>query len=108
MDNTLENNTPLDLARRVDFSKDQINSLQVVNSANGSITVLALDKEVVIAEHKAHADVLVQVLEGAVVFKVEGTDHRLEAGQFIRMAPDTVHAVYAPECTKLLLTKINA
>ena len=51
---------------------------------------------------------LVQVLEGAVVFKVEGTDHRLEAGQFIRMAPDTVHAVYAPECTKLLLTKINA
>ena len=51
MDNTLENNTPLDLARRVDFSKDQINSLQVVNSANGSITVLALDKEVVIAEH---------------------------------------------------------
>ncbi|MDE6498904.1 MAG: cupin domain-containing protein [Muribaculaceae bacterium] len=108
MDSKLENNTPMDLARKVDYSKDQINSLQVVNNANGSITVLALDKEVVIAEHKAPDDVLVQVLEGAVVFKVEGTDHRLEAGQFIRMTPNTVHAVYAPECTKLLLTKINA
>ncbi|MDE6108660.1 MAG: cupin domain-containing protein [Muribaculaceae bacterium] len=108
MDNKIETNTPMDLARKVDYSKDQINSLQVVNSANGAVTVLALDREVVIAEHKAHAHVLVQVLEGAVVFKVEGTDHRLEAGQCILMEPDTVHAVYAPECTKLLLTKINA
>ncbi len=108
MDNKLEVNTPLDLARRVDYTKDQINSLQVVNNANGTVMLLALDKDVVIAEHKAHANVLVQVLEGAVVFKVDGTDHRLEAGQFIMFEPDKVHAVYAPECTKLLLTKINA
>ncbi|MBJ2184934.1 MAG: AraC family ligand binding domain-containing protein [Muribaculaceae bacterium] len=107
MNTGIEKNNQMNLLHKVDYEKNQVVTVEVVTAAGGEVRLLALDKEVVIADHSVKANVLIQVLEGVAVIKVEDRPHYVRAGQTMLLAPDTVHAVYAAECCKILLTKIN-
>lgn len=80
----------------------------ILRNSSGMIVLLAVDKGAEIATHSAHANVLVQILEGACDFTVDGETRRLNTGDFLTMDPDTPHSLNAPESFKALVTKINA
>lgn len=73
----------------------------------GAVVLLSFDRDARLEPHQAPGTVLIQVLEGHVVFTIDGTDHSMHGGDVLAMEPATVHAVHAVEPTRLLLTKFN-
>lgn len=107
MNTELEIKTPIRLVDKAPFVEGKINRQSVIENASGSITLLAFDKGTSIDTHEAHADVLVQVLEGEVDFTIEGTKHHARVGDSFILPAFTPHSVYAPTRLRILLTKIN-
>ena len=58
----------------------------------------------VLAEHKAHGEILVQCLEGQIAFSALGQTHRLTAGQLLYLPAGEPHSVQCLEDASFLLT----
>lgn len=84
---------------------------QVIGNDNGQVLLVALGEGVEVPRHHVHCDVLVQVLEGEMMFHIFGEPDRhyhMKAGDFIKMAPDTEHSLQGITPVKITVTKINA
>jgi quercetin dioxygenase-like cupin family protein len=57
-----------------------------------------------IEEHKAKGEIVVQCLEGRVVFTAFGKTHNLEAGKLLYLPTGEPHSVKGIESASLLLT----
>jgi quercetin dioxygenase-like cupin family protein len=64
--------------------------------------VMQADKE--ISEHEAPGEIIVQCLEGKVVFSALGKTQQLEPGQLMYLAPEEPHSVKCIEDASFLLT----
>lgn len=69
-----------------------------------SITHIAFDAGIELAEHAAPVPVIVQIAEGSVDFFVEGTPHRLTQGAILHMAAGVRHAVHSVERSHVIVT----
>lgn len=94
------------LTDEVHYTPQGVASKVIVENSSGMAIEMALEKGASIGTHTAEADVLVQILEGVCEFTIEGTVHRLEAGDFITIPPATRHSLFAPERFKVLVTKL--
>lgn len=104
-----------DVVRRlpelVEGSKDKPKFHTVIRNEHGEILLVAFDKDVVIPTHHVNCDVLVQVLEGEMIFTIKGEpdkELRMRAGDFVRMEPNTEHSLRGLSPVKITVTKINA
>lgn len=95
------------LKELIDYTPKGVTDKTVINNESGMAMILAVDKGAAIATHSAHADVIVQIIEGVCDFTVAGETHRLTTGEYIVMKPDTPHSLNAPESFKALVTKFN-
>lgn len=95
------------LLTAVDYQTDRIAAVDLIKNDNGQATLMAFDEGATIASHKAPGDALVQVIEGDMVFVVEGEKRALTAGDYFTMSAGTVHEVYAQTRAKVLLTLIK-
>ncbi len=95
------------LKTAVDYQTGRIMATDIVKNDNGQATLMAFDEGATIAVHKAPGDALVQVVEGDVVFVVEGEKRELTEGDYFTMSAGTVHEVYAVKRSKVLLTLIK-
>jgi quercetin dioxygenase-like cupin family protein len=69
-----------------------------------TIALFRFEKGGAMPDHKAKGTVFVQVLEGKLTLRVEGSEHVLEAGGLLVLAPGVEHDVNAHETTVMLLT----
>lgn len=69
---------------------------------------LAFGTDAVLAEHVAPAPVVIIVVEGHVVFDIEGATHELAQGGIIHIDADVPHVVTALEPSRLILTLVGA
>ncbi|MDE5656355.1 MAG: cupin domain-containing protein [Muribaculaceae bacterium] len=90
-----------------DYQAGRIVATDLVKNDNGQATLMAFDEGSTIATHKAPGDALVQVIEGDVVFVVEGEKRELTEGDYFTMSVGTQHEVYAVTRSKVLLTLIK-
>mgnify|MGYP002608900776 FL=1 len=107
MNTEIEIKTPVRLIDKVPFVEGKINRTTVLANESGEIVLLALDAGCELPQHEAHADVLVQVLEGEADFGINGVRHHTRVGDSLLMPAFTPHSVYAPKRVRLLLTKLN-
>lgn len=107
MDTEIEIKTPVRLIDKVPFVEGKINRTTVLTNDSGAIVLLAFDAGCELHQHEAHADVLVQVLEGEVDFSIDGVRHHMRVGDSLLLPAFTPHSVYAPKRVRLLITKIN-
>lgn len=107
MNTELEIKTPVRFIDKVPFVEGKINRTTVLTNESGEIVLLALDAGCELPQHEAHADVLVQVLEGEADFVINGVRHHPRVGDSLLMPAFTPHSVYAPKRVRLLLTKLN-
>ena len=93
----------------IDYKSGERNVKVIVDNPNhGAAILMAFDKGVSIPEHSTNANVIVQILEGTCEFTLKGEKIVLNEGDFLVMAPEDRHSLYAPERFKVLVTKINA
>lgn len=100
--------TPLHLITQLDIKSGEVVTKEIVSNDNGSITLLAFDKDVMLARHQVPSDVLAYIMEGAVEFEVDDTRQHLKAGDAILLPASTPHTVLALDRTRILLTRIKA
>ncbi len=68
------------------------------------LTLVVLNAGVEVGMHQAESPMTIQLLEGALTFKVGGEDHRLRAGEILFFGPGDAHDIRAEEESALLLT----
>lgn len=60
-----------------------------------------------LSEHTSSRAAVVQVLEGELVFRLNGEDNLLRAGDCLYMAPDTPHSVRAETDCRMALVLVD-
>lgn len=87
--------------------KGEITSRTFAQNDAVSVTLFAFAPGEEISTHASGGDALVQVLEGIGIFTVDGTEHRVGAGQSLVMPAGLPHSVKSgDEPFKWLLTVV--
>jgi quercetin dioxygenase-like cupin family protein len=68
------------------------------------LTLVALNAGVEVGMHQAESPMTIQLMEGALSFRVGEEDHELRAGQVLFFGPGKAHDIRAVEESALLLT----
>ena len=84
-----------------------IASRVLAKSSGGSVTLFAFDAGQELSEHKTPFDALVVVLQGAFDLTIGGAAVRATPGTIVRMPADVLHAVSAPEASRMLLIMLR-
>jgi quercetin dioxygenase-like cupin family protein len=95
------------IADLLQYQPGAVVSRTLVDRPVGTLTLFAFDEGQGLSEHSAPYDVTVQVLDGAVDVTIDGTVHRVTAGQIIIMPANRPHALRAAERFKMLLFMIR-
>lgn len=95
------------LAGLVEYQEGSVVSRELVRKPAGTVTVFAFDAGQGLSEHTAPFDAIVSVLEGVAEVSIDGTHHRVGAGEFIVMPAGRPHSLSAVECFKMLLVMIR-
>ena len=85
----------------------QVNRVILAKTEAIRVVYLALDAEAKLPVHPAPGDTIIQVVEGEIEFMLDGTAHRLRAGEAIAMKPGALHAVEAITPSKMMVTAIT-
>jgi quercetin dioxygenase-like cupin family protein len=107
MSNSFDTANILNLSRLVEYSANGIISKRVIDRSSGTITLFSFDKDQKLSEHTAPFDALLQVIEGKAEIVIAGKKFIVNAGESIILPVGIVHAVYAVEQFKMLLTMIR-
>ena len=99
---------PLVAADLVAYDAGAVVSRAIIKKSVGTVTLFSFDKGEGLSEHTAPFDALVHVLDGTAEVVVDGTPHRVAAGQFIIMPAGKPHALNAVERFKMMLVMIRA
>lgn len=91
----------------VDYQSGAIVSRTLLKHPSGSVTLFAFAEGQELSEHTVPHDALVQLLDGEAEISIDGTPHRVRAGESLVLPGSRPHAVRAPRRFKMLLTLIR-
>ena len=91
----------------VDYTEGGVVSKELVHSSAGSVTLFSFDAGQGLSQHTAPFDAFIQVVDGEMVLNVEGTDHRIKAGESFIIPSGALHSVKAEQCFKMIITMIR-
>ncbi|MDE6556198.1 MAG: cupin domain-containing protein [Duncaniella sp.] len=95
------------LAYHAVVNDDKPSFKHIFNTANGGAVLVAFKEGQKLDTHSAPADLMVNVLEGEIVFTMLGTPHTIKAGEFMLVGAEVPHSVEAKADSKLLLVKVK-
>lgn len=101
-------NSPIDVARFVEYQDGSIVSNGLLKAKAGTVTVFAFDAGEGLSEHTAPFDALVLVVDGKATVTIAGDAHVVETGQLLRLPANVPHAVQAKERFKMMLVMIRS
>ena len=91
----------------VDYTEGGVVSKELVHSNAGSVTLFSFDAGQGLSQHTAPFDAFIQVVDGEMVLTVEGTDHRIKAGESFIIPSGALHSVKAEQRFKMIITMIR-
>lgn len=96
------------LASQIESGSDRVHFRHIFNNANGGVALIAFKAGQKLDEHLAPAELMVNVLEGEIVFTVIDTPHTLRAGDFMLVGQSVPHSVNAVTDAKVMLVKVKS
>lgn len=102
----VDHDTVFNMAAQVEVQEGQVVSKTLAQNDHVSITLFAFAKGEEIGAHDSTGDAMVYVIEGTGKFTVGGKEHIVNAGESLVMPAKIMHAVYAQENFKMLLTVV--
>lgn len=91
----------------IDYTEGGVVSKELVHSNAGSVTLFSFDAGQGLSQHTAPFDAFIQVVDGEMVLNVEGTDHRIKAGESFIIPSGALHSVKAEQRFKMIITMIR-
>lgn len=95
------------LASQVQYDASKVEFKEIMGNSNGGVSLLAFSAGQDLATHLAPAEVMVNVLEGEVVFTMIDKPLHLHKGDFFLMGNGVPHSVHAVTDAKIMLVKIK-
>lgn len=95
------------LADLVEYQTESVVSRSLVNTATGSLTLFAFDKDQSLSEHTTPYDAVALALEGELEITIAGDRSRLSPGDVLLMPANEPHAVHALSRSKMLLVMLR-
>lgn len=95
------------LERLVAYQDGAVVSRMLLKQKGGNVSLFAFDQGESLSEHTVPFDALVVVVDGTAEIEIDGTPHRVQAGETITLPADVPHAVRAPERFKMLLIMVR-
>ena len=93
MINTIQENEIFNLADKVDYQDGASHPLVIDSNDRGEHVLMAVDKGVLIPEHKAPSDLIFQALEGEAVLHVGGKDLNVKTVSYTHLTLPTTERV---------------
>ena len=90
------------------YQEGTVISRTLIDKKIGTVTVFAFDEGQGLSEHTVPYDAFIQILDGTAEVTIDGTPHRVGAGEMIIMPADLPHSLKAIESFKMLLVMIRA
>ena len=84
---------------------DGLKTKKLVSNETGSIILISLEKESVLASHVSNTDATIIVLEGAIVFTINDNKYNMEEGDMYTFKKDEIHELSAINDSKIILIK---
>ncbi|KDA06115.1 cupin [Microbacterium sp. CH12i] len=96
-----------ELAAQNPFREGRVTPDKLLDGPGFKLRHLAFDAGVVMKEHSAPVPLLIQVVAGRVLLRIEDAEHILLPGAVFYIAPKVLHEVEASDPSRLLLTLIG-
>ena len=84
---------------------DGIKTNKVVSNNSGDIILIAIEKGKELSEHKSNTSASILMLEGEIIFKINGETHAMMPNDLFEFKKDEMHAIEAVSNAKLILIK---
>jgi len=84
---------------------DGVKTNKVVINDSGNVILISIEKGSGLTAHKSNTDASILILEGEVVFKINGEAHKLETHDLFTFKKDEIHAIESITNAKLILIK---
>lgn len=94
------------LADEMTYLDHQVSSKTIAQNKYVSITLFAFDKDEEISAHKSRGDAMVTILDGKARITIDQKEYHLEKNESIIMPAGILHALYATERFKMVLTQV--
>lgn len=98
----------LNLTDLVEYQAGSVVSREIINKANGTVTIFAFDKGQGLSEHKAPFDALVYIIDGKAEITISGKSQKIKAGEFVVMPANHPHSLKAVERFKMMLIMVRS
>lgn len=95
------------LAVDLPLVKESITSRVLVRNRLLELNEFTMDKGQQLSEHTSTRAVVVGVVEGKLLFTLNGEERELSNGDLVYMAPNAPHALTALEATRFTLTMVK-
>ncbi len=82
-----------------------IKTNKLVSNDTGNVILIAIEKGKELTAHKSNTDASILVLEGEIIFKINGENHLLNVHDMYAFKAEEIHAVEAITNAKLILIK---
>ena len=106
MMNTIQENEIFNLADKVDYQDGAFHPLVIDSNDKAEHVLMAVDKGVLIPDHKAPSDLIFQAMEGDAVIQINGVDHPVTKGDFLYMNKGTLHHLQAVSKFKFSMVRL--
>ena len=106
MMDTIQENEIFNLADKVDYQDGAFHPLVIDSNDKAEHVLMAVDKGVLIPDHKAPSDLIFQALEGEAVLHVGGKDLNVKKGDFLYLKEGTLHHLQAVTKFKFSMVRI--
>lgn len=96
------------LASQIESASDKVQFHSVYSNDNGGVALIAFKAGQQLDTHLAPAEVMVNVLEGEIIFTMIDQAHTIKAGEFMLVGEGVPHSVTAKTDAKVMLVKTKA
>lgn len=107
METKIKQKAQFHLADALNYQKGKVEFDTIMSSHNGSVVLVALDKESHLDSHPAPEDVLIYIIEGEADFHIGEDVERLSPGDSLLLTKGTLHSVKPLRDTKVMIVKIR-
>ena len=78
---------------------------KVVSNESGNVILISIEKGKELSAHKSNTDASILVLEGEIIFKINGEEHPMKTHDMFAFKKEEIHAIEAVTPAKLILIK---
>lgn len=82
-----------------------VKTKKVLSHGNFSVILISIEKGKELPTHVANSDAVILVVEGEIIFTIEGEEYELGLNDMYEFQKDVPHSIKAIQNSKILLTK---